>query len=173
MHITLRLIVNCWNFIIIDNEAFGFLHSNFNQFDENLVHDFSHLLASGIKLVFAQCVLHLQKVKHVFYAQICQGSTKFQKQKNDNKMNKPTTIPYCNNFENINQFSNNVSTLLAHKCSFFAHWSFVDMKYWPTTHSWHATLHFHLLACFLQVIKFRHQIFFSYIWSHYTLCYEP
>jgi len=68
MHTTPRLIVNCWNFIIIDNEVLGFLHNNFDQFDENLVHGFNHLITSGIKLVFVQSVPHLQKLKHVFYA---------------------------------------------------------------------------------------------------------
>jgi hypothetical protein len=68
MHITPRLNVDCWNFIIIDNEIPDFLHNNFGQFDENLVHGFSHLLTSGIKPMFAQCAFHLQKLKHVFYA---------------------------------------------------------------------------------------------------------
>jgi hypothetical protein len=100
---------------------------------------------------------------------ICQGSTKFQKLKNDNKMNKPTTIPYCNNFANKNQFNNNASTLLAHKCSFFAHWFFVDMKYWPTTHSWHATLHFHLLACFCKLSNLGTKSFCLHLISLHTL----
>ncbi len=59
MHTTPRLNVNCCNFIIIDNEVPSFLPNNFGQFDENLVHGFSHLLTNGIKPMFVQCVLHL------------------------------------------------------------------------------------------------------------------
>lgn len=82
MHTTPRLNVNCCNFIIIDNGVPSFLPNNFGQFDENLVHDFSHLLTNGIKLVFVQCVLHLQKLKHVFYAfEFVKGQTSFKKKK--------------------------------------------------------------------------------------------
>lgn len=104
-----------------------------------------------------------------FMLWICQRSTKFQKSKNDNKMNKPTTIPYCNNSANKNQFSNNASTLLAHKYSVFEHWFFVDIKYWPTTHSWHATLHFHLLACFCKLSNLGAKSFFLHLISLHTL----
>lgn len=84
-------------------------------------------------------------------------------------MNKPTTIPYCNNFANKNEFSNNASTQLAHKCLFFAHWFFLDMKYWPTTHSWHATLHFHLLVCFCKLSNLGTKSLFLHLISLHTL----
>jgi len=46
------------------------------------VHGFSHLLTSGIKPVFAQCVLDLQKLKHVFYAlKFFKGQLSFKNQK--------------------------------------------------------------------------------------------
>jgi len=43
------------------------------------------------------------------------------------------------------------------------------MKYWPTTHSWHATLHFHLLACFCKLSNLGTKSFCLHLISLHTL----
>ncbi len=45
----------------------SFLHCGFGGSDDNLVHGFRHLLANGIKLVFARSIFHLQKFKHLLH----------------------------------------------------------------------------------------------------------
>ncbi len=57
----------------------------------------------------------------------------------------------------------NLSDELTHYCSLLACWLFVDMKYWPTTNLRHATLHFHVLACYYKLSNLNNNIFFPII----------
>jgi len=91
--------------------------------------------------------------------EIFQRSTKFQKSKNDNKPNKPTTIPYCNNFTNKNQFSNNASTLLAHYLFIICTLVFCWHEILAHNTFMACNLAFSLACMFLQVVKCRHQKF--------------
>jgi len=99
MHTTPRLIINCGNFITIDNNVPDILH-NFSWFDDNLVHGFSHFLISGIKPMLVRCVFHFKKFKQMFHAlKISQGSSKFQKLENGNELDE-FVLPVYNNSSN-------------------------------------------------------------------------
>jgi hypothetical protein len=82
MHTIPRLIVNCGNFITIDDNVLDLLHSNFGRFDDNAMDVFNHPLANGLKLMFMLNVFHLQHIKKLLDAfKICQQLAKFQKPK--------------------------------------------------------------------------------------------
>jgi hypothetical protein len=80
VHTTPRLIVNCNNFITINNNVFDLFHINFGRFDGSTMHVFNHPLANGVKLMFTLSVLHIQDIKKLF-DKICQQLAKFQKPK--------------------------------------------------------------------------------------------
>jgi len=108
MHIILQLVVNCNNFVTINNNTLGFFHCTFSGFNDNLLHN--HLLANGIKLVLARCVFHLQKLKELFhFLKIYQRLTKLQKQKNNNKLSEFVFIVYSGSI-NTHHLNNDVLT---------------------------------------------------------------
>lgn len=94
------------------------------------------------------------------FFKIYQRLTKVQKPKNSNKLSEFALI-FRNNFTNTHHFNKGVSTPINPQLLVFS----MLVVYWheicPTTHLGRAILYFHLLACFLQTIKFRHQGVFS------------
>lgn len=71
MYTTSRPIVNCDNFITIDNNVHGFLHLN------NAMHAFNNLPISGVRLVFVKngfSPSRYQKIISCFHQMIGQVS---------------------------------------------------------------------------------------------------
>jgi hypothetical protein len=91
----------------------SFLHCGFGGSNDNLVHGFSHLPASGIRPMLARSIFHPQKLKQLFhFLKICLRSTKLQKPKNNNKLSEFVLIVYSD-LGNTCHFSNDVSTLIS------------------------------------------------------------
>jgi hypothetical protein len=92
--------------ITIECKLLGLLHNNSNEFNDNLMCAFSHLLANGIRLVFTQSVLHLQDIKKFLHIlKICQRTTKFQELKDGHKLNELTLL--FTSFTRISHHFNN------------------------------------------------------------------
>jgi hypothetical protein len=110
MDITPRLVVDYGNFIIVDSNVLGLSHNSFSGFNDNPMHFFNHLLASGVKPMFTWSVLHLQDIKELFHAfKICQRPTKFQKPKDGHKLNELAFLLIS--FTRTNHhFNNNILT---------------------------------------------------------------
>jgi hypothetical protein len=52
MNTTPRLIVDCGDFIIVVSKVLNLLHNRSSGFNDNLMHVFNHLLASGVRVMF-------------------------------------------------------------------------------------------------------------------------
>ncbi len=79
--------------IIADSKLFNFVHKNYSEFNDNLMHAFNLLPTNGIRLMFMRSVLHLQNIKkflHIF--KICHRLAKFQEPKDGHKLNELTLL---------------------------------------------------------------------------------